>query len=534
MLFCAFPPLGWDFLAWIALCPLVFIALASPPKTAFVCGLVSGLVFWLGSIFWLTRVSYAGWFSVSLYCALYSGVFAGAAAWWLRRLEKFNIQLSTPNLEGMGVRSKLKVSAVLILLFGIPALWVALEYARSILCSGFPWNLVGVSQYLRIRLIQCADIGGVYMVSYLVLAANVLPALLFAVRGAGARAVITPLLAFASALLLLLGYGSWRLSQKPVDGGSILAAAIQLNVPQEQKFSESAVADIYRRLDEAVSVSARSPRPDLVVWPETALPDFWRYSSQSRDAIARSRACGIPLLAGAMDYEAAPGRTNFFNSSFFFDAAGEQWISYAKRHLVPFGEYVPLVRFFPFLKDITGLEENFTPGAGSVVFSLGNGGGSFAVLICFEDIMPYLARDAARTGARLLVNQTNDAWFDPFWAQRQHAAHCVFRCVENRLACLRSANTGLTCYIDRLGVVRASIAPAARAGRKHPDVLKTKVAFASPRERLTFYTRHGDLFALACVAFSIPVLLGFLLASAARIARGGKRKPEECWDALKA
>jgi apolipoprotein N-acyltransferase len=211
--------------------------------------------------------------------------------------------------------------------------------------------------------------------------------------------------------------------------------------------------------------------------------------------------------------------TNYFNSAFLFLPGQDEPFGetervlqgdpqvYAKRHLVFFGEYVPFGDYFPFLRSIAGVDD-ITPGAENVVFRLKDK--EFSVLICFEDTLPYLARECVRAGARLLINQTNDAWFDPSWASRQHMTHCIFRCVENRVACLRSTNTGLTCYIDRFGLIRSSLEPMGRA-QGDPQIMRSEADFSPGNMPLSFYTRHGDLFALACAAFSLPFLLVGLL-----------------------
>jgi len=436
----------------------------------------------------------------------------------------------------------------LIFLFGIPAIWVGFEYARAHFLTGFPWDLLGVSQYAFISLIQCADWGGVYLVSYLIVMGNTAFALLIRaflkerinpeqvlgevdgqVRHCGRvegmiyhrregiiKPAIGPVLFFLI-LFLALGYGKWRLVQSPEKLETIRTAAVQLNVPQQLKWSEEWADDIYRRLKESTAAAGKAPHPDLIVWPETALPDFVRYGEADRKAVREALGCGIPLLAGSMDYEVLPGKTlasagqtNYYNSSFLFLPGQSEPQVYAKRHLVIFGEYVPLANYLPFLRSVSGVEEDFTPGAKNVVFRLNNGGKNFSVLICFEDTLPYLARECVNAGARLLINQTNDAWFDPWWASRQHMAHCVFRCVENRVACLRAANTGLTCYIDRFGLIRSSLAPLGRASRE-PQIMRSELEFSPEKMPLTFYTRHGDLFALACAAFSLPLFIGALL-----------------------
>jgi len=524
LFFCAFPPFEYFFLAWLAPVPLIYLCFCSKPRESFRYGFLAGAVFWLASIFWLTKVSFIGWFFIALYCALYFAVFAFIVSWW------FNLMCSQPQADTSAAES-LKIASVMggtacrrpdrrapcppsplnpIFLFGLPAVWVGLEYIRAHFLTGFPWNLLGVSQYAWHTLIQCADWGGVYLVSYLIVMGNVAFALLIYNRREAGPASGAALVLFLLIFCLVLGYGRWRLSRPPEQLEAIRAAAVQLNVPQQFKWSEDWANDIYRRLRESTAAVCKTAPPDLIVWPETALPDFMRYCEPSRKAVHETLRFRIPLLVGSMDYELLPGRTNYFNSSFLIFPAGRPAQVYEKRHLVIFGEYVPLADYLPFLRSIAGVEEDFTPGTKNVVFRLNNGRQIFSVLICFEDTLPYLARECVRAGARLLINQTNDAWFDPSWASRQHMAHCVFRCVENRVACLRAANTGLTCYIDRFGMIRSALEPC-RIMLDEPQIMRSKVEFAPVNMPLTFYTRHGDLFAMACLAFSLPLFIGALL-----------------------
>ncbi|MDO9542064.1 MAG: apolipoprotein N-acyltransferase [Kiritimatiellia bacterium] len=578
LLFCSFPPLEYSSLAWIALIPLIYLCFCSQPGRSFLYGLSAGAVFWLASIFWLTRVSFIGWFLISLYCACYFACFALVVSWWFanRRFQSARLEAKPLAGKGRGILRDLPV------LFGVPALWVGFEYGRAQFLTGFPWNLLGVSQYSCIALIQCAQWGGVYLVSYLIVMGNTAFALLIYNRREKIIRTGPVLASFLLIVFLVLEYGQWRLGRPLEQLETIRTAAVQLNVPQQYKWSEDWAMDIYRRLKKSAAMVCKSAPPDLMVWPETALPDFVRYGELSREAANETLRHGIPLLIGSMDYEILPGKTNYFNSSFLFlpsfaspafvakgfttaeeakpcpdaesgqggmallarsDASerasegsakiprglpqeasqGEQEPQvYEKRHLVAFGEYVPCARFLPFLRSIADVEEDFTPGTKNVVFRLNNNRRLFSVLICFEDTLPYLARECVRAGARLLINQTNDAWFDPYWASRQHMTHCVFRCVENRVACLRATNTGLTCYIDRLGVIRSSLAPLGREPREpcseaqrilqgEPQIMRSAAEFSPENMPLTFYTRHGDLFALACAAFSLPLFIGTLV-----------------------
>lgn len=499
MLFAAFPPLEYSFLAWIALIPLFWAITESAPGEAFACGFIAGASFWLPSIFWLTRVTFIGWFGISLYCALYTAFFSMAAAWF------FMLRSRRPG----------DASGGLSVLLGFPALWVALEYARAHLMTGFPWNQLGISQHGNLALIQCADLGGVYAVSFLVAMGNTAALMLLRESRRLALRPMVPILCFILLLAAALVYGRHRIAVMGPNGSSVQIVSVQPNVPQQLKWSQDWAAEIYERLRHSSDEACRRRKPDLLVWPETALPDFLQSSAQSREVVEQVRSHGAPLLAGSMHFEEMPGKSNYYNSSFLFLPGRDAPLVYAKRHLVPFGEYVPLGNLFPFLRSIAGVYEDFVPGHEVVVFDL-SGCGKFSALICFEDIFPYLARDCVRAGARLLVNQTNDAWFDPLRASRQHMTHCVFRCVENRVACLRSANTGLTCHIDRRGKVGASIPPV-QAKPEDPRVMFAEVAFAPDDMPLTFYTRRGDLIALACLAFSLSLFAGMLLHRARKV-----------------
>ena len=206
---------------------------------------------------------------------------------------------------------------------------------------------------------------------------------------------------------------------------------------------------------------------------------------------------------GSMDFDDSGRAIKYFNSAFLYQPGGSAPQTYAKRHLVLFGEYIPLEQWIPFLRVLTPVEESFTPGREAVVFRMGRR--AFAVLICFEDTVAGLARDCVRAGARLLINQTNDAWFDPSWASRQHMAQCVFRCVENRVSAVRATNTGITCFIDRQGRI-VSLLGRAEGPLPDPDYLTQAVDLPPADMPLTFYTRHGDVLGLSCAAFTLTLL----------------------------
>ncbi|MBU4211783.1 MAG: apolipoprotein N-acyltransferase [Verrucomicrobia bacterium] len=493
LLFAAFPPLEWSLLAWVALVPLLLVSASSAPRVAFRCGFLAGVVFWLLSLVWLTRVSWVGWFFLCLYCALFMACFTLTVSWWIAR---------------KGLRSRLGNP---LMVLSIPAVWVGWEYLRAMLFSGFPWNLLGVSQYANLRLIQTAEVGGVYLVSYLVVLVNAALALILIqyIR----RQPGEPLRMHSELLVALLGialaqlYGTMALRRLPAATDTLKVAAVQVNIPQLEKWSEVWTAAINNRLRRTSLHAIEHCAPDLIVWPETVVPDFVRTSPVSQRVVADVIRHGTSVLMGSMDFDDSGRAIKYFNSAFLYQPGGSAPQTYAKRHLVLFGEYIPLEQWIPFLRVLTPTEESFTPGREATVFRLGRR--AFSVLICFEDTVAGLARDCVRAGARALINQTNDAWFDPSWASRQHMAQCVFRCVENRVSAVRATNTGITCFIDRQGRI-VSFLGRAEGPLPDPDYLMHAVALPPADMPLTFYTRHGDVLALGCAAFTLTLLMAMV------------------------
>ncbi len=493
LLFAAFPPLEWSVLAWVALVPLLMTCAASAPRAAFLHGLLAGVVFWTLSLVWLTRVSWNGWFFLSLYCALFMAGFAQTVSWWMAR---------------QGLRSRWGNP---LMLLSIPAVWVGWEYLRATLFSGFPWNSLGVSQYANLRLIQIAEFGGVYLVSALLVMINAALTLILlqAVRRQAGESWRPPreLLVALLGIVLAQLYGTMALRRLPETTDTLKIAAVQVNIPQLEKWSEDWTTAINNRLRRASLQAIQHYAPDLIVWPETVVPDFVRTSRVSQKVVGDVIQLGPSVLMGSMDFDDTGVAVKYFNSAFLYQPGAAPPQTYAKRHLVLFGEYIPFEQWLPFLRVLTPVEESFTPGKEAVVFRLGRR--SFAVLICFEDTVAGLARDCVLAGARLLINQTNDAWFDPSWASRQHMANCVFRCVENRVSAVRATNTGITCFIDRQGRIVGSLDRAV-GYLPQPAYLTRAVALPSAAMPLTFYTRHGDVVALGCVAFSLTLFAGMI------------------------
>lgn len=478
----SFPRPALSFLAWFAFVPLLLAVSRKKPRQAFRLGFVSGLTAYGGILYWLnivmTTYGKLHWtvsFTLFLLLSAYLALYVAAAAFVARRGEEAGI---SP-------------------LLSFPFVWVALEYVRAWVLTGFPWAILGYTQYRTLPLIQIADITGVYGLSFLIVLANVV--IYRIIRGVvrkeeGAAYPTGSAVLLLLLLVMTLGYGFHRL-RTPERGESLKVALTQGNIPQDVKwdpaFQEQTVA-VYEKL----SRQACAGGSDLVVWPESAAPFYFqsdvRHAARIKSLSAELKTC---MLIGSPAFEQERERTRYLNSAFLLAPDGEVLGRSDKIHLVPFGEYVPLARFLPFVNKMVAGIGDFSPGA--AVTPLDTGKGKIGTLICFEGIFPELSRAYVLAGSRLLVNITNDAWFGRSSAPYQHLSMTVFRAVENRVPLVRAANTGITAIIDSRGHIR----------RMTPIFTETYLAGeVRLGEGMSLYTRFGDLFALICLAVSAAVI----------------------------
>ncbi len=483
--------------AWLALVPLLIALAHVAPRQGTLLGLACGLLFHLIGLAWLLalRITWGNlpltvlsWIGLALYCSLYVGLFgylySSAARILLRK----------------GVYGRV------ILIFLSPALWVGLEYGRAILFTGFPWNLLGASQYENPVLLQPARIAGVYAVSYLIVLFNTALALTVQriwreIRSGEKRRRMHYELMIGLLILAIswsMGMRSIRVltEQAMVDPKGIRIALIQPNTPQVQKWSNEHAREIEAVLA-AETDQALTMRPDLVVWPETATPGMVRFDPASRALAADAVAEGASLLVGTMDADLTTRA--YFNAALLIGPDEGIHGVYHKRHLVPFGEYMPLASWLPFLERFAPLGFSCTPGdhdQALVVIPGPDDKMLASTLICFEDVFPHLARQDVRRGARILVNLTNDGWFDGTAAPRQHLALAVLRAVENGRPMVRAANSGVSAFIDQVGRVEEVPGPRAEGHRGWG----TKGVVIPPAgQSPTLYTRFGDwLLAIPC------------------------------------
>jgi apolipoprotein N-acyltransferase len=490
----SFPLFDFESLAWIALVPLLLAIRGMTWKVAFGQGWLAGLVFFAITLHWVInsmnqygQLSFTVSFMLMLllagYCALFTALFAAALT-------------ALPDRRGM-IRT-----------WTAPAIWVALEWARTHLFSGFPWALLGYSQFHHLTVIQISDVTGVYGVSFILVLVNVVAARVVdagitratdAARQAPLPWIAGPLAAALIAVVMV--YGHWRLSPQRDSAGdhTVRIGLVQPNVAQAQKWDSAYrrdTIDRHKRLSLQVFDGA-----DLVIWPEAATPFLFEVETTYKEELLTFvRERGVPLLFGSPAIASqAEGRLRLLNSAYLVSGDGVVLDRYDKIHLVPFGEYIPLKEILWFLDKLVVGIGDFVPGAGPRV--LGAPGGRLGIVICFEVIFPDLVRQFVDQGADYMITITNDAWFGQSGAPYQHFAMVVFRAVENRVAFARAANTGISGFIDAEGHIMRTTDIFVE------DTLSGEIRTGGPR---TFYTVYGDLFAYFCV------ILTLFVAAAAR------------------
>jgi apolipoprotein N-acyltransferase len=493
LLTCAFPKIGWDWLAWFALVPLLAAISNLSIRQSFRIGFITGLVHYLSLLYWVVPVmrtyGYLPLYLSIVILLLFTAVLALFPA-------VFSMALTAIGISPLRC------------LITMPLLWVALEYIRTFIFTGFPWELLGHSQYLRHHLIQISDLFGAYGVSFLIAVGNT--AIFLVIMHIGrktwhSKRISRPLMLGASALfvtgfLFTWIYGAWRIQATDrlmAAAPTARVAVIQGNIDQAVKWDpvfQDTTIKTYNRL----SLAEKSEKPDLIVWPESATPFFLFYDRRpTKKVLAGIEQANIDFLIGSPSFERQSKREIYYNSAYLVSPAEKKISKYDKAHLVPYGEYVPFKKWLPFLGKLVAQVGDFRPGdPGKTLLWHKN---ALGVQICYEIIFPGLSRAMVKNNAVLLINITNDAWFGKTSGPYQHFSMTIFRAVENRRALARAANTGISGFIDPVGRILAStpLLEEAALTRSLP-LIRNK----------TVYTRYGDILALACL---VGTLFGILL-----------------------
>jgi apolipoprotein N-acyltransferase len=527
-------PINLSFLAWVSLVPFI---LASWPavkvKPLFLTAYLVSLCYWLGNLYWIYQVTWLGWLAFCMYTALLWPMVAVCLRYC--RIKKIPLFLAA------GV------------------LFVGAERLQGLFLGGFFWRFLAHSQYANITLIQIADIFGAAGVSFLVAMVNGLAAELIIAAEEKNIFKIGNLLKIGLVCGALAGaviYGRYRINEadKYIEEGP-LVASVQTNVPQSVKKSHQSSEAILEELLKNGKASVEAGA-ELVVWPETMVQATLdkrvlsrvtdEYSCKTVDKILKEHSKGKAfVLAGAYGGTLKMGKDftldldKKYNSAFLYKpdgtAAEEQ---YSKIHLVAFGEYIPFSKSFPLLFNLlmkfTPYDYDYTLDAGSeyTVFEMTGKerrAYKFSVMICYEDAVPAIARRFATEKGKKkidwLVNISNDGWFvrfadgfnkliagdkvSPSTESSQHAAICVFRAVENRLAVVRSVNTGVSCLIDTVGHIRngyiaGTLPHQAMARTGMAGWLVDRVPID---KRTTFFSRNGQWLDFCCAVCFVWLMI---------------------------
>lgn len=471
LLTAAFPPAPFSWLAWIALVPLFKALEGAPPRQAFALGFVFGLAHNLTLVYWVV-------FVMQYYGNLPLPASAGILLLFASYLALYPALFSFFHNRWKHPFSWLKPAVF----------WVALEFVRANILTGFPWCLAGHSQYRDLAVIQIADLVGVYGISFVIITVNSSIYILTFKRYL--RSILTHIPATVLLVALTLLYGNHRLSEKPTPAEAIRVSIVQGNIDQSVKWNPSyqvKTLETYRTL----TLSTKSFGPDLVVWPETAVPLFFQDGGNLADAVMETaEASGAYMIFGSPAYGGRQDAVHYYNRAYLVSPRGEVVDTYDKVHLVPFGEYVPLKRYLPFVHRLVVSAGDFR--SGDKVVPLRFPKARTGVLICFESIFPEPARTLTKNGALFLVNLTNDAWYGMTSAPYQHFSMAVFRAVENRRPLVRAANTGFSAFIGPQGKIL-------RKSDLFSETALSRVIHVGSSS-LTLYSRYGDFFSLTLLA----------------------------------
>lgn len=367
------------------------------------------------------------------------------------------------------------------------AAWTLLEWIRSFILTGFPWNLLGTSLAFSDKLIQGASLFGTYGLSLLVALSTSAPAIFLLCKTR--RAFWQSLLLSLLPILFLYGYGFIRLHNADFREDTIRIRIVQPSIPQSLKWNKSTLENNFKeylRLSQTQGIENIS----IIVWGETASPYPLEYAHEYRNQIARILPPQTLLMTGAMSYKLHRGRLSPQNAMLTIDRKGEIVATYAKSHLVPFGEYIPLREFLPqAIKPITNVISDFVQGQGPQSIELPNGL-KIGTAICYEIIFPHQIIDADNK-PEVVFNLTNDGWYGDSSGPRQHLVNTQMRAVEEGVSIIRAANSGISALISPYGTIIQKL-DLNNKGVIDVNLPKTKSI-------ATLYTQYGNLIPLLMI-----------------------------------
>jgi apolipoprotein N-acyltransferase len=486
---CSFPNVAAGWLVFVALLPLfVALARARGAGEAFLLGWLSQTIAWLLMVPWVVRVmSHYGGLpyitGVLIFVAMcaYLGVYGGAFA-----LLFYRIAPSTRFRRWLLV----------------PLAWIAVEYARTYLLSGFPWNLIAASIVDYAPLVQFDRVAGPYALGVLILLPSTLVAWLVMGRDRRAKeaanALHSPIFAIAAVVIVtfvwwVTGLVTAKMLVRPSGTPMARAALLQPNISQEMRWDEDNLAQIFRRMM-AMTEDAASHDVQVVIWPESTVPLSYATTDFYREAIESiSRLRNVDVILGSVAED--PAQPNKLWNAAFLVSGGRTIGHYDKIRLVPFGEYVPLRQMLSFAHALVHAVGQFEFGTKDTPLV---GRFLYGPAICYEVVFPQIPRTQVVHGANVLVTITNDAWYDGTSAPRQHLNQARLRAVETDRYLLRAGTTGISAVVDPAGRIVQQLEMGTQG-----------IIYAAfqPRTTTTPYVRFGDWFAWLAI---VMVVIGMI------------------------
>jgi apolipoprotein N-acyltransferase len=473
----AFPKFGLLFLAWISLLPLLFGLIRTAPRQSFWLGLLGGIVFYAILVYWIPAVpAHYGNLSLPVSFLIYLILIILLALSWAFFAWIFaKIGRPYPRLAFLLA----------------PFIWVSAEYILTHILTGFPWGLLGLSQYRNILLIQIASLTGVYGISFVLVLFQSL--FVYSVNFRKRN----PFLIGVAIVLILHAAGLLSLKKVHPAEDSFPAAVIQGNVSSDiywDQVSDSEIMALFRHHIE-LSQKALAQGAKFIVWPEFSVPLCFSctdslYQNLKEELMAFVRENQCTLLLGTNEVTGPPENQLYHNTALCLKP-DLTYTTYYKMHLVPFGEYTPYKKIFSFIQRMTHAIGEVTAGTEHKLHSFN--GLRFGSPICYEIIFPDLVRKFAKKGSHFLVTITNDGWYGKTSAPHQHFANAVLRAVENRRYVLRAATTGISGIIDPYGRILAKSSLLTRT------YLTGEV---TPATRRTVYSMFGDIFSWISLTIS--------------------------------
>jgi len=473
----AYPPYPLGFGALIFLAPWFYILKTASKKQVLLSTYLGAFLFYAISLYWIYHVG-----EVAPPALIFTGVFLMVAY-----LSLYTMLCAYVFVKIRDIRFG-KFSALLL----FPFFWAGIEVFHSKGDMSFPWFSLGLVFGHSFEMIQSFALFGVFGVSAIIIASNM--CLAEAVLHKKKALALVPII--IAAVLYIGGFAGIKYSESAKEeADSLTITVVQPSIPQTEKWSRAYYDSVMEQTWNLFN-NINPTGIDLIVFPETAIPDFMGLRHSEYDYLQNYTAeNNTAIIIGALNRTANKNKRrkyDIYNSAFLF-GYGHPALEFRKTHLVPFSEKVPYNQIFPIDQHIDLASGDFSPGDSLFVWQPGN----FSPLICYEAIYGSIVRDAKRLGAKFIVNITNDGWFKRSIAPYQHFNLVRAHAVENGIGVVRAANTGISAFIEANGKITE---------KTELFEIKTITDTMPVRTRSTPYSIIGDY-----IEYAMLVLLAFIL-----------------------